>query len=69
MRLTRSIGAVALVTGFALGSVSLSGGCGSGNATGQAAAELSPEMQKKQDTMLQDYGKMYQQKYRAKKGR
>jgi len=68
MRWTRTITTVVFAAGLALGSTTLSGGCGSGS-QGQTAAELSPEVQQKTDEMLKNYGKMYNQQYRSKKGR
>ena len=43
------------------------GGCGGGPAT-ETAAPISPEMEKKTNEMLNDYGKMYNKKFQAEKG-
>jgi hypothetical protein len=52
--------------GVALGVTCATGGCGPGGSE-PAAARISPEMEKKTQDMLKDYGKQYNEMYRAKK--
>lgn len=41
------------------------GGCGGDKVSGQMAAQISPEMEKKTNEMLHDYGKNYNEQFRA----
>jgi hypothetical protein len=66
MRIVRLTGWNVVAIGVALGVTCATGGCGPGGSE-PAAAKISPEMEKKTQDMLKNYGKQYNEMYRAKK--
>jgi hypothetical protein len=66
MRIVRLTGSNVVAIGVALGVACATGGCGPGGAE-PTAAKISPEMEKKTQDMLKNYGKQYNEMYRAKK--
>ncbi len=58
-----------LAGGIAIGSTWLLSGCGSGEKDMGLAGKLSPEMQKQQAEMLQNYGKQAAERGRSEKSK
>jgi hypothetical protein len=67
MRIVRLTGWKVVAMCVALVSTCATVGCESGGASEPAAATISPEMEKKTQEMLKNYGKQYNDMYRAKK--
>jgi hypothetical protein len=66
MSWTRRFGPSTLAVGVSLFGLGLLGGCGGGeNKVAGSAAKISPEMEKKTNEMLQDYGKRYDEQFKA----
>jgi hypothetical protein len=66
MRIVRLTGWNVVAIGVALGVTCPTCGCGPGGSE-PAAAKISPEMEKKTQDMLKNYGKQYNEMYRTKK--
>ena len=66
MRIVRLTGWNVVTIGVALAVTCATGGCGPGGSE-PTAAKISPEMEKKTQDMLKNYGKQYNEMYRAKK--
>jgi hypothetical protein len=66
MSWTRRLVPSTLAAGVSLFGLGLLGGCGGGeNKVAGNAAQISPEMEKKTNEMLHDYGKMYNEQFKA----